>query len=257
MAKEMVNKMIKALVLCGDGINCEMETAKAFENAGVHCDIKKINEFIGKEKELHDYHVLALPGGFSFGDDLGSGKIFSLKIKEIFKDELNEFIANKKPVIGICNGFQVLTTLGIFNTEKYSVALEHNECGHFINYWEYVNIKSNHCIWTKGLKRLRLPIRHGEGRFVFSKTHEQTIDSQYEGLGNDNNIVMTYENNPNGSTGNIAGICDKSGYVFGLMPHPEAATHLWQYPGHSIDQGESLGQEIFNNVSSYLKENFS
>ena len=257
MAKEMVNKMIKALVLCGDGINCEMETAKAFRGAGIHCDIKQINDFIGNEKSLHEYHALALPGGFSFGDDLGSGKILSLKMKEIFKEELKKFINDKKPVIGICNGFQVLTTLGIFNTDNYAVALEHNECGHFINYWEYVNVKQTNCVWTKGLKRLRLPIRHGEGRFVFSKAHKNSAKEQYESLSSDKNIVMSYENNPNGSAGSIASICDDSGLVFGLMPHPEAATHLWQYPGHSIDEGESLGQEIFNNVSSYLKENFS
>lgn len=251
------NIMLKALILCGDGINCEMETASALRNAGIIPEIKQINDFVGQKSSLHDYHLLALPGGFSYGDDLGSGKILSLKMKEIFKDELEKFILDKKPIIGICNGFQVLTTLGIFNTKNYEVSLEHNKCGHFLNYWEYMNIKNNHCIWTTGMSRVRLPIRHGEGRFVFSKNHKYSTDEQFNHLKSDDHIVMTYENNPNGSTGDVAAICDKSGLVFGLMPHPEAATFLWQYPGHEIKEGESLGQEVFNNAAKYLKENFS
>ena len=136
------------------------------------------------------------------------------------------------------------------------MALEHNECGHFINFWSDLKVVDSPCVWTKNIKKIKLPIRHGEGRFVFSK-NLGNIEEQLNQFVKSNRVVLRYESNPNGSISDIAGVCDDSGLVFGLMPHPEAATSLLHYPGHEMDAGESLGQEIFNNIGKYLKENFS
>ena len=209
----------KVLIITGDGVNCESETALAFSSVGMKTHIMQINDLMDNPQVIHDYQCMALPGGFSFGDDLGSGKVFSLKIKMILGEEIENFIKSAKPIIGICNGFQVLCSLGIFDQEQFNVALDHNDNGHFLNRWEYVKVNSNHCVWTRGINKMRLPIRHGEGKFIFSKNHSSSIEKQLNEFSQNNLVVMTYENNPNGSYGDIAAITDKTGLVFGLMPH--------------------------------------
>ena len=242
---------VKVLVLTGDGVNCERETARAFEMHGAQTKITHINDLEASASSIHEFDILALPGGFSFGDDLGSGKIFALKISKFLGDEFNQFIKAKKPVIGICNGFQVLTKLGVFTDfDSRFIGLAQNESGQFIDQWEELKVQSSKCIWTKGIDSIKLPIRHGEGRFILNRANDELSHLCEQFMKNDQ-VVLTYTNNPNGAHEDIAGVCDSSGLVFGLMPHPEAAVHSELYPGGKVI-GE-LGSVLFKNAITYIQ----
>jgi phosphoribosylformylglycinamidine synthase I len=249
----------KVLVLTGDGINCERETARAFTLAGADPKIVHVNDLLAAPKSLKDYQAMAFPGGFSFGDDLGSGQVLALKISLQLGDELKEFVADKKPVIGICNGFQALTKLGLL-PEPFgvrSMALARNNHGHFMDRWVGLEVEKNSvCIWTKGLGAdgaFSLPARHGEGRVVFRKGEEEVI---HRTLSQNGQIVLRYDAEVNGSYARIAGVCDSTGLVFGLMPHPEAAVSRLQYPNSSriADRtGDGVGLKFFRNCVNYLE----
>lgn len=243
--------MIKFLVLSGDGINCENETSFAITQAGAAAKTIHVNELISKPSILNEYQAMAIPGGFSFGDHLGSGQVLALKLKNNASAEISEF-AKKKPIIGICNGFQVLVRLGLLPEKNYNrqLSLVKNEGGSFIDKWVSLelNEKSN-CIWTKTLhekrqKTIQLPIRHGEGRLVAANVNI------WKNLSENNQIVLRYSEDVNGSTDRAAGICDSSGLVFGLMPHPEAAIHQQQSPF----QDPVHGFEFFKSAIQYVKE---
>ncbi len=244
---------VKVLVLTGDGVNCERETARAFEMHGALTKIAHINDLEGSASRIHDFDILALPGGFSFGDDLGSGKVFALKIEKFIGDEFKKFVANKKPVIGICNGFQVLTKLGAFTDfDSRYIGLAHNDSGQFIDQWETLQVQSSPCIWTKGIGTIKLPIRHGEGRFILNRQNEE-LSQLCDAFKASHQVVLTYEKNPNGAHDNIAGVCDASGLIFGLMPHPEAAVKSELYPGGKVVG--ALGSALFKNAIEYVNQN--
>ncbi len=229
---------MKVLIITGDGVNCELETARAFKMAGAETQILHVSDLTDASL-IHDFQALALPGGFSFGDELGSGKVFSLKIKNFLQDALFDFVAQGKPIIGICNGFQVLTKLGLLS-KPGEIGLAHNEGGHFIDQWATLKVTDEDCIWLKGIKEMHLPIRHGEGRFISN--------------GHSVRKALEYLDNPNGSDDSIAGVTDESGLVLGLMPHPEAAIKEALYPGGVVTG--SLGLQIFKNAVNYCKERF-
>ncbi|MBK26235.1 MAG: phosphoribosylformylglycinamidine synthase [Halobacteriovorax sp.] len=246
----------KVLVLTGEGINCEKETAFAFNKAGAESTIMTINELIKNPSRLFDYHILALPGGFSYGDEIGSGQVFSLKLKNFMGEELKKFIAQKRPVIGICNGFQILMKLDVFNIDGHrKMGLAPNRSGKFINKWAGVKVEeSSVCLWTKSLKtESTLPIRHGEGRIVFLKDEEE---KSYKTLKDQGQVALTYTQDVNGSYNQIAGVCDPTGVVFGLMPHPEA--DLFKAT-HAVDNRNPLekswGFGIFKNAVDYISKN--
>lgn len=249
------------LVLTGDGINCERETARAFALAGAEPRIVHVNDLLENPKSLRDFQAVAFPGGFSFGDDLGSGQILALKLSLVLGDELKEAVVHaKKPVIGICNGFQALTKLGLL-PEPFGVrkmALARNAQGHFLDRWvELEPEKASVCVWTRNMAQdgsFALPIRHGEGRVVFAKGEEEAI---HRALSLSGQIALRYAEDVNGSHGRIAGVCDPTGLVFGLMPHPEAAVSLLQHPRSTRmpeRAGEGVGLRLFRNCVSYLKE---
>ncbi len=233
---------MKVLVLTGDGINCEHETAWAFGQAGGNSTIEHINDLLSKPEELLNYDILALPGGFSFGDDLASGKVLALKLKHGLGSVLKDF---KRPIIGICNGFQALVKLGLLGQE--SMALASNSSGKFINRWSELKVQPSACIWTKKLegKKVSFPIRHGEGRFVLEKA------DSFEKLKQQKQLPLFYQQDENGSYANIAGVCDPSGLVFGLMPHPEAAIKKELAPAKEFDL---LGLAFFESALEYMKE---
>jgi phosphoribosylformylglycinamidine synthase subunit PurQ / glutaminase len=248
----------KILILTGDGINCERETARAFSLAGADPVILHNNDLLMDPKSLHRYEALAFPGGFSFGDDLGSGQVLALKLSLQLGDELRSFIEAKKPVIGICNGFQALTKLGLL-PEPFGVrimALARNSQGHFIDKWvELEPEKNSVCIWTRNLTGpFPLPVRHGEGRVVFTRGEEEIVHRR---LSQQGQVALRYGEEVNGSFARIAGVSDPTGLVFGLMPHPEAAVSQLQHPQSTRladRRGEGMGLKIFRNCVTYLQE---
>ncbi len=229
------------LVLTGFGLNCDHETAYAFELAGAVAKRVHINTLIAGDVRLDDFQILAFGGGFSWGDDHGAGVIQALRLKTNIGDRLLDFVAAQKLIIGICNGFQTLVNLGLLpgidgDYTRRSVALTYNDCGNFRDQWVRVkNDPESPCVFTRGIETLEMPIRHGEGKFY---APSQTLNA----LADNRQVVLQYAlpdgspaggvfpDNPNGSLADIAGICDPSGRIFGLMPHPEAYNHVTNHP---------------------------
>lgn len=243
------------LILSGDGINCERETAQAFKLAGGDADIVHVNDLMEAPFRLGHYQGLAIPGGFSFGDELGSGQVLALKIRHGLMQEFFRFVDAGRPILGICNGFQVLVKLGLLPDykEERSIALAQNVHGRFIDRW--VNLEVNEksvCLWTKDLAgRLPIPVRHGEGRLVFKPGHENEL---YQRLEKHDQIVFRYESDINGSYDRIAGLTDPRGLILGMMPHPEATVSSLTGKLHSNSPGEGMGLLLFKNIIQYLKE---
>jgi len=253
-------RKIRALVLAGDGINCEAETAYGFELAGALPTIVHMNDLLKNKNLLQDFQVLALPGGFSFGDDLGSGQILALKIKHLLIDQFLTFIEQKKPIIGICNGFQILARLGILPSyhEKSPMVLDENKNKRFINRWVEIKINQNSsCVWTtllKDISKFSLPIRHAEGVVTFPEKSKKDI---YNRLVKNGQIPFYYKEDVNGSYKKIAAISDPSGLILGMMPHPEGFLSNLLHP--TLSQGETkfeegLGLLIFKSIIKYIEE---
>lgn len=236
----MADKKIKICVLKTDGTNCDRETAFAFNTVtgdSKSAEIVHISSLAEgydhvKEKKicLDDYHILAIPGGFSGGDYIAAGRIFAEEIRHSLGDALQTFIAARKPIIGICNGFQVLVKYGLLpgldGSKEQTTTLTYNDNGRFNDWWvQLMQPPNSRCTWTKGIKSISLPVAHGEGKFVappqvIERLHREGLVSfQYAGA--DGNQTMGFPANPNGSIDGIAGICDPTGLIFGLMPHPE------------------------------------
>lgn len=255
-----MKKKIQVLVLTGDGINCEEETALAFKEEGAETKIVHIADLIAQPALLQAAHILALPGGFSFGDELGSGQVLALKLKHALGSELKTFVDDKKLIIGICNGFQALVRLGLLPrpfTER-TMSLTHNRQGHFIDRWVQLEVPRSKCVWTTALqeREILLPIRHGEGRIVFAGD-ENAQQLTYETIQAQGQIALRYSEDVNGSFQRIAGVCDPEGRVFGLMPHPEAATSNWLMPsGAEKNAGKGLAAHIFKNGIQYCETHF-
>ncbi len=251
---------MKALVLYGYGINCEHESKNAIEKSGGRADILHLNKVLDNPRLLEEYNMLFIPGGFSFGDDLGSGKVFANKMKFRLRDELEDFVKADKLVLGICNGFQVLVKMGLLPEPDFSqkVTLIGNESGHYEDRWVVLKTnKQSPCVFSKGLEYLLAPVRHGEGKFIPNN------DAVLEELKKNNQIVFQYTDkdgklagfphNPNGSILNIAGICDKTGRIFGMMPHPEAFNIVENCPYWIRGKvKEPMGLRIFKNAVEYL-----
>ncbi len=255
----MKREEIKVLVLTGDGINCETETALAFSELGAKTEIIHISDLIESKNKLKEAHILALPGGFSFGDEIGSGQILALKLKYALGDELKKFVEDKKPIIGICNGFQALVRLGLLPKpfSPRTMTLTHNRQGHFMNRWVDLDVPVSECVWTKELmgEKISLPIRHGEGRIVFKGDTESQREI-YKTLSSNGQVALYYKSDINGSYADIAGVCDPSGLILGLMPHPEAAISSWHNPGGGQKSDEEgLGIFIFESGLKYCQSN--
>ena len=260
---------LRALVLRAPGINCDRETAHACRQVGFETDLVHINQLARQPESLLDYHFLAIPGGFSYGDDLGAGTLLAQNLKLHLGDQLRRFVAEGRPVLGICNGFQVLVRLGLLPVASENAAriatLTENESAHFECRWINLSARKSPCIFTRGIERpIELPVAHGEGQFVFTGdlAHLQAngqIPLVYSDGSNHNDAQpVAYPANPNGSKGDIAGVCNERGNVFGLMPHPERYIQTLQHPLHrgmSNDQGDGL--LIFQNAYQYAQSLFN
>lgn len=255
----------KVLVLRTAGTNCDKETAFAFESCGAKADFVHVNELKNRQKKLSDYQILALPGGFSYGDDVAAGKILANELKYKLIEDIKEFLNKGKLVIGICNGFQILVKSGLLPGSlalKQEVTLTMNDSGKFEDRWVYLKSLQSKCVWTKDLSALiHLPVAHGEGKFIY------TDRLVLERLRNNGQIVFQYCNesglskayplNPNGSQEDIAGICDETGRILGLMPHPERHAFGWQSPFWTRRglKKEGDGLQILKNGVIYAKKN--
>lgn len=245
------------LILAGDGINCERETSFALQNANAKTSIIHVNDLMENPTRLNDFDGMALPGGFSFGDEIASGQVLALKIKHGLDQEFARFVDDKKPIIGICNGFQVLLKLGLLpwpETDR-TMALTHNESGTFIDCWSTLKVdQKSVCKWTQFLEtdNIELPIRHGEGRIVLKKGQEEEIFNKLKSKGQ---LPLYYKENINGSFKNIAGVCDPSGMILGMMPHPEAFVFQATYRLQAEDNfAKGQGQLIFDSMIQYLNQ---
>jgi phosphoribosylformylglycinamidine synthase len=246
----MSNHKPRALVITGDGINCETETAQAFQKVGFEAEIRHLNDLILDRVRLDDlsrrFSVLALPGGFSFGDDLTSGKVLALKIQHKLGWDLNAFAERGGLVIGICNGFQALIRMGVFGKD---ISITNNISGKFIDTWVKVTPAGTKCVWLKGIGTMDIPIRHGEGRIVFSPSRRAELLSKMDRAGM---TCLRYEGDPNGSEERLAGLCDSTGRILGLMPHPEVFVRWTAHPEWTAQPGRanSPGQclAVFENA---------
>lgn len=253
---------LKALVLYGYGINCENESKYAIEKSGGRADILHLNKVLENPRILEGYNMLMIPGGFSFGDDLGSGKVFGNKMKLSMHEQLEEFIKAQKLILGICNGFQVMVKMGILPEPdfKQRVSLISNDSGHYEDRWVILKANRNSpCIFTKEIDYLIVPVRHGEGKFVPKddgtvKELKEKNQVVFQYVDEKGNTTAGFPYNPNGSVENIAGICDTSGRIFGMMPHPEAFNIPENCP-YWIRGGikEPLGLRIFKNAVEYTR----
>lgn len=267
--------MKKIAVLTGYGINCNVETALAFDlaiekfDAASDVEVRQVhvNRLISGESKLAEFDMLTIPGGFLHGDDISAGKILAAKLATHLDDELRGFVDRGCPILGICNGFQVLVKYPLIPEIGGSreFTLTENRIGRFIDRWVKVTVNEESCpIFLRGIDNLKLPIRHAEGRF-YAKERALSELREWGGMAlrysnkEDEPAGGKFPENPNGSELDIAGICDSTGRIFGLMPHPEAFVSPlqepdWQLRERNGETGEGSGLKIFENVVEFLVE---
>ncbi len=259
----------KVLILRTAGTNCDVETDAAFQLAGAATALIHIQNLISGKVDLADYQILAIPGGFSYGDDISAGILLAVEMKHKLTDALNQFVDADKLILGICNGFQVLVRTGLLpggSPSKNGVletaqraTLAMNTSAKFECRWVGLATQKSPCVFTKGIKaEMYLPVAHAEGRFTAPSDVLEELESNKQ-------IVFRYAqseypHNPNGSDADIAGVCDTTGRIFGLMPHPERFLMKWNHPrwtrragptGSSSEEGDGLA--IFKNAVNYVK----
>ena len=265
-----MSSKVKVLILTGFGLNCEKETALAFEKAGAAADKIHINDVIENKKLLKKYKILAFIGGFTFGDHISAGKVLAVKFKYNLRDEFLEFIEKGNLIIGLCNGFQPMVKMGVLpgfdgDYTTPQVTLAGNKKPGYFNTW--IKLKMNPdspCVFTRGIDYLEMPVRHGEGQFI--PMNEEVLDriiknnhiaAQYVHP-ETNEVTDEYPYNPNGSLLGVAGLCDETGRIYGQMPHPEAFLYPYNHPHwvHKKLEGkfEEIGNalKIFENAVSYF-----
>lgn len=258
----------KVCVLKTDGVNCDEELAYSFELAGGESQHVHINELIAGDRRLKDYQILALPGGFSYGDDIASGRVLANELAFRLRDEVHDFVETRKGlVLGICNGFQVLVRTGLLpykklirNLKDMDVTLDFNNIGHFDCRWVNLSVEDSKCEFTKGMdKVVSMQVAHGEGKFYTTPGTLKEIEVQslvaFRYTNRLGNPTMEVPFNPNGSVNSIAGITDLTGRILGLMPHPERFVIKTQHPNWRRTPGlKPQGLPLFEGMVSYAKE---
>jgi phosphoribosylformylglycinamidine synthase len=251
------------LVLRAPGANCDEEAAFAFELAGATVERAHVNAVRENPQKLRGAQILVVPGGFSYGDDVAAGKVLALQLRYFLADALRQFRDDEKLILGICNGFQTLLKAGLLipaDEDGPLATLGFNESGKFEDRWVHLEVTPGKCPFLKGIDRLHIPVAHGEGNFVCRK--EYII----RGLAQAGQVVLRYVDdqgrrsgypaNPNGSQDDIAGVCDVTGRVLGLMPHPERHVFPTQHPQWTRLglQPEGEGLRVFRNAVEFFKQ---
>ena len=259
---------VKALVLRSPGTNCNDETQFAFELAGANCQQIHINQLLEKPDTLRDFQILCVAGGFSYGDDIAAGRILAAQMRQRLADALHQFREAGKLMLGICNGFQVLMNTGLFESTpdvERSTTLTWNNNGRYEARWVNLKTKSTNCVFLRNVENMYLPIAHAEGKLVGRNqdalnalVQNDQLALSYSDESNTSNgtgDLLPFPINPNGSERNIAGICDATGRVFGLMPHPERYVDPTHHPHWTRykEQPYPDGRLIFDNAVSFFQ----
>lgn len=261
---------IPVLIITGYGLNCEDESRYAWELAGGRPTLIHLNDLIERPSRLQDFAALMFIGGFAYGDHMTSGHVFALRIKHRLSGELEKFISREKLILGACNGFQIMVKLGLlpgldgdYFTQKLSII--QNDCGMFQDRWVRLRFEAaSPCVFTRGLDSIDLPVRHGEGKvFTRDKKFLQRIEMsgcvpcRYANAST-GEPTREFPHNPNGALNAIAGLCDPTGRIFGLMPHPEAYLYPESHPQWDVQKlrgtlpQQGSGLSFFQNAVHYL-----
>ncbi|MDI6815116.1 MAG: phosphoribosylformylglycinamidine synthase I [Dehalococcoidales bacterium] len=252
---------VRTLIIRAPGTNCDAETAFAFQQAGAVTSLVHVNQLISREQRLADYQIMVIPGGFTYGDDIAAGKVLANELRLKLGEDILKFIEDGGLILGICNGFQVLVKAGILPEPLGGgsplLTLAANDSGKFECRWVYLRVnKENPCIFTKGIDSLYLPVAHGEGKVVADAKLLPELNVVLYYTDERGNNKAGYPHNPNGSVGNIAGICDASGRVFALMPHPERHIRGTQHPQWTRKGAPNYGDgfQIFLNAVEWVEK---
>ncbi len=262
---------VPVLIVTGYGLNCEAESKHAWDLAGARPELVHFNDLLERPSRLLDYAALMFIGGFSYGDHMTSGHVFALRTRHGMSSELARFIESGRLILGACNGFQIMVKLGLLpgldsNYFTQKLVVMQNDCGAFQNRWVLLRFESSSpCVFTRGLDSMPLPVRHGEGKvFTLDKGLLERLESEgcvacrYADPAN-GEPTLEFPHNPNGSLKAIAGLCDPSGRVFGLMPHPEAYIYPENHPHWDVQMlngtlpTHGAGLKIFQNAVEYLR----
>ena len=259
------------LILRAPGTNCDQETAWAFELAGAKPETLHVNRLLERPALLADFQILCIPGGFSYGDDVAAGQILAVQMRRHLAAALGQFKAAGKLILGICNGFQALIKSGVLLEDDPSLGLPAtlatNDSGRYEDRWVRLGVVGPRCVFLRGIQRMYLPVAHGEGKFiardpaVFRRLEEagqlvlRYLPLGVNGDGPGPGVPLPFPDNPNGSMGNVAGVCDATGRVLGLMPHPERHIDPTQHPRWTRGEAGPVGDglQLFINAVRYFE----
>ncbi|MFC1929584.1 phosphoribosylformylglycinamidine synthase I [Chloroflexota bacterium] len=251
---------VKTLILRAPGSNCDWEMAFAFEQARAEASLVHVNRLISGEQRLADYQILGIPGGFTYGDDIAAGKVLANELKLKLGEDIMRFVESGGLILGVCNGFQVMVKAGILPEPKggnnLRTTLTNNDSGRFECRWVYLGVnKESPCVFTEGIDSMYLPVAHGEGKFVADPEILSQMNVAVYYTDEQGNRGAGYPYNPNGSVADIAGICDSSGRIFALMPHPERHIRGTQHPQWTRLGAKKYGDgfPIFLNAVKWAK----
>lgn len=251
---------VKVLMLRAPGTNRDIDTRIAFEQCGAKVDSAPVTELFRREKKLTEYHIAVIPGGFTYGDDISAGRIMANEIRLRLGEDLKRFVAGGRLVIGICNGFQVLVKTGILpginGKSTQPVTLTNNDSGKFECRWVYLKVnEKSPCVFTKGIDLMYVPIAHGEGKLVAEPGMAELLNTVVQYVDEEGRTGAGYPCNPNGSNNDVAGICDDTGRIFGLMPHPEDFIRWTQHPRWTREnpRDDLYGLQIFRNAVAWVE----
>jgi phosphoribosylformylglycinamidine synthase I len=252
---------VRVLILRAPGTNCDVETAFAFELAGAVVSLVHVNQLIRGEEQLADYRIMVIPGGFTYGDDIAAGRVLANELRLKLNQDIPRSIENGGLILGICNGFQVLARAGILPEPSpglpQRLTLASNDSGRFECRWIHLAVeRKSPCVFTRGIESMYLPVAHGEGKVVAPPEALPALNAVLHYTDEAGNTQAGYPYNPNGSMDNIAGICDSSGRIFALMPHPERHVRGTQHPQWTRHGAKEYGDgfRIFSNAVEWAEK---